>query len=106
MAHHPRRRRRPTTPDATIRDARWRLLQAAGCCQTAIDQLRWALKNLDKHPDAKKRLTPAWWLRDGIVSILDDSELPCIAEGLRQDGDARAVERNLRRVIRAEREVA
>lgn len=103
---------RAATDDPIIRYARERMRRAAIDCENARDPMRWAMKELEKHPDYKRAalarkagrgaaaFTLAYWLHDCCSGAFNDAPLHEAADWLRED--AANVERSLRRFIQTE----
>ena len=83
--------------DPVIRDARRRMLRAAAHYERALEELRPALRALERHPDfrrterrrkagarSKEALTLAHWYHQCITSAIDDGEEDT-ARWLRED---------------------
>ncbi len=95
--------------DPIIRKAQERILRAARAVLEAREQLRFASVELERHPDyvrterARRKgktllasLTPAWWLHQGIRSVMEETILEDAADWLFEDSNPRRLIASLR----------
>jgi hypothetical protein len=102
--------------DPVVRRAQERILRAARAVFDATDQLHFALMELERHPDyvkterAKRKgkaleasLTPAWWIHEGIRSVLQDATLQDASSWLFEDSNPRRLASSLRLFVDTEK---